>query len=339
MNDDGPVGVQKVAAFLLSLDKEAAVEVLSHLDDEVVSQVAVAMSELDESFVDHAAVERLYREIALQLHTPEGVRRPDASQLQRLLEDSIGAERAGEVLEEIRERRRHERPFAQIESRPPETVAAALRGESVAAIAPVRAHVDPGLSAEVLGALEPERALAVVTHMATLVPPGIETLNTIATDLERRIEEVGRRPIAADPRRQLKTVAEMLNFTKREIERSVMEGLEDSESEIAAGIREHMFTWADLADVDRRSMQKILASVDTRTLAVALKACSAEVEQSLLGNLSKRVQAMVEEERDIAGAVPMSEVLAARAELLNGVHALIDAGEFQPARAGEDLVS
>lgn len=339
MNDGGPVGVQKVAAFLLSLDQEAAVEVLSHLDDDVVSQVAVAMSELDESFVDHAAVENLYREIALQLHTPEGVRRPNASQLQKLLEQSTGAERAGEVLEEIRERRRHEHPFAQVESRAPETVAAALQGESVAAIALVLAHVDPGLSAEVLNTLEPERALDVVTHMATLVPPGIETLNTIAADLERRIEEVGRRAIAPDPHHQLKTVAEMLNFTNRDIERSVMEGLEGSEAEIAAGIRELMFTWADLADVDRRSMQKILASVDTRTLAVALKACSADVEQSLLRNLSQRVQTMVAEEREIAGAVPMSEVLAARAELLSGVHALIDAGEFQPARAGEDLVT
>jgi flagellar motor switch protein FliG len=100
-----------------------------------------------------------------------------------------------------------------------------------------------------------------------------------------------------------------------------------------------MFTWTDLAEVDKRSMQKILGSVDTRTLALALKACTADVEENVGNNLSSRVKAMVIEERELAGAVPMSEVLAARGEILKAVHALIEAGDFQPARSGEELVS
>ena len=45
------------------------------------------------------------------------------------------------------------------------------------------------------------------------------------------------------------------------------------------------------------------------------------------------------EERELAGPTPMSEVLAARAEILKAVHSLIDSGDFQPARSGEEIVS
>jgi flagellar motor switch protein FliG len=131
----------------------------------------------------------------------------------------------------------------------------------------------------------------------------------------------------------------MLNFTRQDIERSILEHLEKEDEEMAAQIRENMFTWADLGDVDKRSMQKILASVDTHTLALALKACALEVEANVLSNLSSRVQEMVAEERELAGLVPMSEVLGARAEIMRAVHALIDAGEFKPSRGGEELVA
>ena len=70
-------------------------------------------------------------------------------------------------------------------------------------------------------------------------------------------------------------------------------------------------------------------------LALLLSAaCALEVEENVLSNLSTRVQEMVAEERELAGLVPMTEVLAARTELMRAVHALIDAGEFKPSRGG-----
>jgi flagellar motor switch protein FliG len=48
---------------------------------------------------------------------------------------------------------------------------------------------------------------------------------------------------------------------------------------------------------------------------------------------------MVIEERELAGALPMSEVLQAREEIMRGVRALIDAGEFKPQKGGDALVS
>ena len=73
-------------------------------------------------------------------------------------------------------------------------------------------------------------------------------------------------------------------------------------------------------------------------LAISLKACAADIEQNITDNLSTRVKAMVIEERELAGPVAMSEVLAARGEILRAVHTLIDSGDFSPARSGEEMV-
>ena len=55
-------------------------------------------------------------------------------------------------------------------------------------------------------------------------------------------------------------------------------------------------------------------------------------------NLSSRVRAMVAEERELTGPMAMSEVNLMRAEIMEAVRALMDSGEFSPAKSGEDLV-
>jgi flagellar motor switch protein FliG len=334
-----PGGAHRVAAFLLSLEREAALEVMRHLDEDTVSDVAAAMTELGAEFSESANVDRLYSDLALAINTPAKITAPNSSQLHVLLEEAFGSERAAALIEQIRERHEHEQPFAAVEDHLPESIARALSEETPASAAIVLSHLDPGVSANVVSSFEPEFALAAVTKMATLAAPPIGTLKSIARNLEQRLVSIAQGPIAPDPSQRLKTIAEMLNFSGHELERNVLEGLERESEEMVAEIREFMFTWNDLASVDKRAMQKILASIDTRTLAIALKACAADVEDNISANLSTRVKAMVVEERELAGPVPMSEVLASRGELLKAVHALIDSGEFSPARGGEELVA
>ena len=59
----------------------------------------------------------------------------------------------------------------------------------------------------------------------------------------------------------------------------------------------------------------------------------------MLGNLSSRVRDMVAEERELAGAMPMTDVTAARDEIMTNIRAMIEAGEFRPNRGGDELVS
>jgi flagellar motor switch protein FliG len=331
-------GAERVATFLLTLERSAAAAILRHLAEDVVAEVVEAMESIDPTIATDDVVGQIYTEVAAMRY--EGNIRPTTTkEFEQLLQAGLGGERAKSVLELIERRRRMERPFVVIEQLPPRTLARALADESSPAIAVVLAHIDPQLSAFVLGGFEVERALEVVRHMATLTPPSYEILTLIAQDLHARMLRFSEEPASRTNNQRLQTIAELLNSTNTEVGSGVLDGLAEADGDVVARIREFMFTWDDIADVDRRSMQQILGSVDTRTLAVALKACREEIETNVMENLSSRVKDMVAEERELAGPMPMSEVLAAREQIMKGVRALIESGSFKPAKGGDELVS
>jgi len=157
--------------------------------------------------------------------------------------------------------------------------------------------------------------------------------------LEARLGETAQDVTEEEGPSRLQAIAELLSYTDPSIEKGALESIASEDEEIANELREHMFTWDDLGTVDRRVMQKILGTVDTKTLSVAIKACPKAVEDNLLGNLSSRVRDMVAEERELVGSVPMTTVEGARNEILQNIRAMIESGEFQPSRSGEDLVA
>jgi flagellar motor switch protein FliG len=332
-------GPEKVATFLLSLDKESSAAVLRHIGREVLTEIADAMTRIDPEVSTHARVVELKRQLAIQATAPAPVKPKKEEELGQFLSDGVGAASSREVVGKIRERRLSERPFLELEQHATGEVARVLADESPAVCAVVLAHIDPAKSAAILGTFDPELALGIVKRMATLVPPGLGMLQAISSNVLERIAEMADGPVAVEPEKRLKTIAAMLNFSNPEIEQSVLEGLSEESEATAQEIREHMFAWGDLATIDKRAMQKILGSVDTRTLSISLKACAPEVEENIMANLSARVRDMVAEERELAGAMPLNEVLAARNQVMTTVRGMIESGEFSPARSGAELVS
>lgn len=332
-------GSQRAAAFLLSLDKETSAKVMRGLDPKVVSKIAEAMTDLEPDLCSADAVDSLYRALARTLHQKAGVRPQDNYELFDLLESSYGPDEAKRVIDEIQARRRREQPFAFLEAAPTNLVARVLKEESPAVVALVLSHVAPATSADVLGAFEEDTTLEIVKRMTNVTPPGIETMLGIADDLQTRVREASMVPAPRAQEDSLRTVADMLNFAEAEIENSVLTRLEEEDGETAGSVRDLMFTWDDLAAIDKRAMQKILASIDTKTLSIALKASPEPVFDNVMNNLSSRVRDMVIDEKELLGAMPFSEVLQSRAAIMGAVRGLMDSGEFSPARASDELVT
>ncbi|MBL6721943.1 MAG: hypothetical protein ISQ08_11100 [Planctomycetes bacterium] len=332
-------GVQKVAAFLLSLDKEISAKVMRSLDPKVVSRVAEAMTDLDGGLCTPEAVDGLYVDIANTVNKRTGVRSQDDFELHEILAGTYGDEEAARVVGEIHERRRREQPFGFLDGCSTDLVTRLLADEPVSVVALILSHVSPNVSAAVLGTFDEERALATVKRMTQVSPPNVDCLLSMADDLRDRVRTLAAMPAPPDPGESLRTIADLLNHSVGDLEKSVMGCLGELDDELVDQVRGFMFTWDDLATIDRRAMQKILASVETQTLSLALKGSSKEVEANIMENLSSRVREMVADERELAGAVPLADVQAARSEVMTTVRALMDAGDFTPARAGQEMVS
>jgi len=332
-------GHERVAAFLLSLDRDVAANILKSLKPDIVVQVSQAMLELDPRIGEENTVNDLYRTLALHVNGPKHVHACDDGELREILAATFGDKQGGEVLAKISERRRRDRPFLNVEAYPPGTIYRVLRHESIPVSALILSHLPPGLAAKTIRMYDEEAALGIVKRMAILSPPNAAMLQAIAENLEEALQAVAEEPEEPDPSDRLRSIAELLNNTTPELEKSVIEAISEDDADMAAELREFMFTWEDVGTIDKRAMQKILGTVDTKTLSIALKAASPEVENAVLSNLSSRVREMVAEERELAGAVPLSEVETARNDIMKNIRAMIEAGEFSPSRAGEDLVA
>ena len=335
---EASLGIPRVAAFLLSLEADAAKQVIGHLAPDVVEEVAQAMLELPPEFSQPGKVEELHRELAKTANAPKVIRPVKPQQLGVLLAKALGDARGNELLDKIRERRLQERPFSEIEAADPTALGTVLAKESPTIASLVIAHLEPSFSASVLGAFEHFDALEVIRRMATLSPPSYTVLRSIAEQLAERLEGMTTSAAPLDEAARLQTIAELLSNSDATMEKEVIDAIQDDDADMAQEIREFMFTWEDIGTIDKRSMQKILGSVDTKTLSLGLKGASEAVEENVMGNLSQRVRDMVKEERELIGAVPLDEVLAGRDEIMRSVRALIESGEFRPSRGGEELV-
>ena len=334
---EGVAGIQRVAAFLLSLDRQKASEIMSGMAPEVVTRVAEAMLDLDPRLTDTGVVDELVRQVAGKVRGPRTVLSADDQSVKTLLDSALGTT-ADDVFDDVQKRRRGDNPFVELHDHPARTVATVLQQESPAVSGLALAHLEASFAADVLRFFGEDEQLDVMRRMAKLTPPGPGVLKTIATNLVEQIENVPPASQKADPSERLKSIAEILNNSTPEIEKRVMEVFGDMDPEMAEEVREYMFTWEDVGGIGKRPMQKILGMVDTKTLSIALKGASSAVEKNILDNLSSRVREMVAEEREIAGPLPLSDVQSARNEIMVSIRTLIESGEFRPTRGSDDLV-
>ena len=325
-----------VAMLLLSIDQDLAAKVLRSFGEDTLDRVTRAMQELQETPIDQQALCGVYEGVVGRMRQG-GMALGDVGGLMRnVLTRAFGEERGGDV-----ERRANgdilaKRPFAMFDSLTPEDLANLLTEEHPQIAAVFIAHLDRKKGGEVLRFLDEELRADLVHRVATLDRTPADVVQRVLDVMRKKVKDLGLLSVRSEPKAWVKAAAALLNNLGGG-EKAVLEKIEALDAAIASGIREQMFTFEDLAKIDKKSMQKILSSVDSRNLAVALKATTPEVEQAVLGNLSKRAADMVREERDSLGPTPLSDVTAAQVEILKMIRDLLDKGEVK-ASGTEQMV-
>jgi flagellar motor switch protein FliG len=135
------------------------------------------------------------------------------------------------------------------------------------------------------------------------------------------------------------SVANVLNLTTPSLEKTLMEAIGVRDAELANQIKGLMFVFEDLKLLDGRAMQRVLRDIESKELALALKAASDELKQHILKNMSERAAAALTEEMEYLGPVKVKDVEAAHLRIVQSVRALEEAGEIViSGRGGADDV-
>jgi flagellar motor switch protein FliG len=131
-------------------------------------------------------------------------------------------------------------------------------------------------------------------------------------------------------------VARILTHADKDVEEMVLGQFSREDPQLFEIIQRQMFLFEDLVHLDGRSIQKVLRGVDAKTLAVAMKAATDEVQQVILGNMSKRAGAVLRGELEVLGPLPIADVEKAQAEIIDIVRTLEREGEIVVPRGDQD---
>ncbi|HBF34448.1 TPA: flagellar motor switch protein FliG [Candidatus Sumerlaeota bacterium] len=214
----------------------------------------------------------------------------------------------------------------------PDSIAAFLRNEHPQTIALVLAHLEPSHSAQVLQKLRPSIQPEVIMRLSNLdrVAP------TVLQDLNKVLKEelITSASASSEVLGGLENVAEIMNNMDKNSETSIFESIEEINPSLVEEIRELMFTFEDLQNVDNRGMQELSKQISNEHLVLALKTASDVIKQKFFANISSRAADLIKEELEVMGPVKLSDVEAAQQEIVKVARRLADEGKIMLAGKG-----
>ena len=326
-------GVQRAAVVLLSLGEDQAAEVLKHMGAKEVQKLGLAMTSV--SAVSRDDVAAVFDDFVDVLAQPNALGAGADEYIRAVLTQALGEERAASLIDRILAGR-NTSGLDTLKWMEPRAIADLVRNEHPQIIAIVMAHLDPDQAAEVLKVLPDRTRADVLLRIATLdgIPPN--ALNELNDVMARQF--AGSQNIKSSNVGGIKVAANILNFMDSGQDEVILGTIGEIDDTLGGRIREEMFVFDNLADIDDRAMQTVLRDVPNEKLAVALRGADARVREKITANMSQRAAEILIEDMEARGPVRLAEVEAAQKEILSIVRKMADDGTIQLSVKAEAFV-
>src|ERR1700691_1768926 len=318
---DDLAGTQRAAILLLSLGEQDAANVLKQLDAREVQRLGMAMAELKEVSRDQmtSVLDKFIGIVDAKADTASN----SQDYVRRVLTQAVGKQKTDMLLDRVSTGQTGQ----GIE---------ALRWMEAKAVAQIISAEHPQIAAIVLSHLEPEQSASVLPllteEMRTEVLMRIATLNEVPqsalTELDQLVEKQAN-VAPPSPLRRIggaRTVADILNAMERDKSGEELGKIEKTDTEMHQQIKDLLFVFDNLLDVDDRGIQALLREVGSDTLAVALRGAEPEVQEKILKNMSKRAAEILKDDMEARGPVKLADVEAAQKEIVTVAQRLADEG-------------
>lgn len=328
-------GKEKAAILLISLGPEKSAEVFKHFkEDEIESitlEIANTVAVLPE--VKDSVLEEFYQVCLAQEYITEG----GISYAKQILEKALGENKAFDIISKMTNSLQV-RPFDFIRKADPSQILNFIQHEHPQTIALILSYLKSQQAAQVLSELPAEKQADITRRIAIMSRTSPDVIKEVEKALEKKLSNLmvdGYMTVGG-----IDSVVEILSAVDRSTEKNIMDTLESEDYELSDEIRKKMFVFEDILSLGSRDIQLVLRQdIDNKELAVALKGSSKDVQELILGNLSKRLASMIKEDMEFMGPVRKSDVEEAQQKIVNIIRRLQDTGELIISRGGgDDLV-
>ncbi|MCW5941857.1 MAG: flagellar motor switch protein FliG [Fimbriimonadaceae bacterium] len=324
---------QKASVLLMILGPSRASKVMQHLPDEYIEALSLEMARLGKVGREQKGqVVSEFHELAMaqDIVSDSGLEAARA-----LLEEAFGADKAQSIIGKVVEAMKVV-PFDFLKNADPAQVLSIIQDEHPQTIALILAYLPLMSAGSILTKLPTELRADVAERIAMMDQTPPEVIQRVERVLEKKVSSLVTHDMtqAGGP----KALVEMLHGVDRSTERVILDGLAESNPELAEAVKNMMFVFEDVVQLDDRAIQAILKEVDMKELGTALKGVSKEVQEKIFRNMSERAVGMLKEEMEYMGPTRLKVVEEAQQRIVATIRKLEEAGEIQVTRSGEEDV-
>ncbi len=327
--------VQKAAIALIAFGTEVSAEVLKALSDQELERLTIEIANMRD--VPGEVEERVVQECYEVFLAREYISTGGIDYARQLLEKAVGATRAVDIIKRL-ESSLVTSGFNLLKGIDPKQLVNYIQNEHPQTIALILTQLTAQQAAGVMTELAPELQSEVALRVATMEKISPEILKEIESTLDQHFSgSVFRESKQSGG---AKALADILNLVETSAEKHILQTLEADNPDLAAEIKNMMFVFEDIVLLDDRSIQRLLKEIETKDIAIALKAASEDVKSKIYTNVSERVATMIKEEIEFMGPMRLSDVEAAQQRIVEVIRRLEEEGQIVISGRGgkEDVV-
>lgn len=327
-------GIERAAILLLSMGEKNASEVLKHLEPRQVQKVGMAMSTLDS--VSKAKMQTVLVEFVNAIEDQGSLVVDTEHYLRTVLTEALGEDNAIPFIDRILVSDK-DSGLNRLKWLDGRLIADVIRNEHPQIIATILIHLDSEQAAEVISYFGAEKRAEVLLRMCNIDTVKPEAISELGKVIEKQLS--GQKMSTSSTVGGIKNVADVINFLDGSMEEEVMEKIKEWDNDLGEKIRDKMFVFENLSEMDDRSLQTLLRDLNQEQLKLALKGTTESTKEKIFSNMSKRAADLLRDDIELQGPVKVSEVEKAQREIIAVAKNLAEDGKIAlGAKGGDEMI-
>ncbi len=324
-------GPQKAAILFLTMGEEFSTTLFKELDEASIKKIGKYMSEI--TYIPSDVLSTVMDEFLINFKSDSNMVVSGQDFLKQVVNKSMDKDSAREVFKVIGEKSSGV-PFSDLAYIPVENLINIIQGEHPQTIALILSYLPYEKAAEVLKSLPEELKIDVALRIVQIGQVDVEIVKELDKLIKNELSKIGGATRKCDG---IETLANILNQVDGITEESVLSHIENEDGDLADKVKQKMFVFEDLLQIENRHFRDILQNVDNQLLIKALKTTSDEMKDKVFSNLSERASEMLKEDMEVMGPVKLSEVEEAQQEIIKIAKRLESEGRIVLAKGGDDV--
>ena len=316
----------------MTMGEDFTAKIFKHLEQSEIKTIGEHMARMKQ--VDPHSAENVMNEFT-ELYGGGSAGLSGKSFLERSVSKAFDARTADGLLDDVFERR-GTASFEKLGSLSPQVLANTLMNEHPQTIALILVNMKYQTAAEIIQELPEHTRSEVMIRIADLDEVPNEIVGEIQSVMEEQISTTSRE--SNENLGGIQTAAEILNNLEQKTEHAILETIESEREELAEEIRQSMFVFEDLAQLDDRSIRAMLKEISNDELTLALRTASDELSEKIFKNVSQRAAQMMKEDMEVMGPVKLRDVEQAQLNIIKTARRLAEEGKIVLGGKGGDDV-